>query len=622
MVKSSLTSLFLVLSVAVSIESTQSASDCPLWYLPINGSSLPTSSDASCRCGSELGGVIRCERNNRVSLSILHCMTYDDESTGAVEGYCPYDHQTNTINSAFNIQPSNVSSLTEFTCGWLKRTGVLCSHCKDSLGVAVLSYNFECVKCLGNNQGWILYLVMALVPLTLFFFIVILCDIDATAPHMNSLLCIIQILLFSLNANSQTFLETGKVASKYLAIGAWTIVGFWNLDIFRYLYPSFCISQDTHIFQVISLEYLVGFYPIGLIMVAYVLIELHDRDYRAVRIPWVIIKRCLKHFKRSRNINFQPKTSIIKYFSTFLLLAYTKILFVNFNLLAYTNIHKTDGSLLNRGNYVFYNASVQYLSSDHLPYFILASVILTVFNILPLLLLLLYPTKTFHRGLACCSSIRWLPLHAFADKFQGCYKDGTSNTRDYRYIAGVYLLIRLLYHLHVVYNNKYSIFLTQIIPLLSAVIFGVFRPYKNDLYNRLDCGLFTILTFGQICLATNRYVADLPITLLYVLAAIPLMYLFLLMLYKSLALCAPNTIARLKDKLKIKLLKYNLLFLPDSETAPSSYELVDNDNDYNHSRDFRGSVQNSVRPILAPRATSRTDSSNRTTYSTCEIATN
>lgn len=283
---------------------------------------------------------------------------------------------------------------------------------------------------------------------------VILCNIDATAAHMNSLLCIMHILIFSLNT---TFLETGKAGSKSIAVIIWTIVGFFNLDIFRYVYPSFCITPEMSVLQVMSLEYIVALFPLVLIFVAFVLIELHDNDYRLVRVPWFIARRYLHRLVRHRTVNLDPKSSVIKYFSTFLLLAYSKILFVSLNLISVTNIYKMDGSFLNGSSYVLYNASAQYLGSEHLPYFILASTVILVFNILPLLVLLLYPLKVFQRLLASCKRIQWHPLRAFADKFQGCYKDGTNKTLDYRYFAGIFLLIRISYHLHVVVNNRYSI---------------------------------------------------------------------------------------------------------------------------------------------------------------------
>ena len=607
---------------------TEQQTRCPTWYIPTDVTSNTSSGSgaerpATCRCGAELDGVLRCNRSSQtVSLAVLHCMTHSPD-TETVEGYCPYGRVPDTINTIFNLQPSTASNLTDYTCSEYNRTGILCSRCEDSLGVAVLSYSFECVECLGALRGWLLYLFLAFVPLTIFFVAVIVCDIDVTAPHMNSLLCIMQIIMFSLNTNPQTFLRTRKAASRYLVVGAWTIVGFWNLDVFRYVYPPFCITPGISTFQAISLEYLVAFYPILLILVAYILIELHDRDYRIVYKPWLYLRRVLKHCKGNCCCSFclQAKRSILKYFSTFLLLAYTKVLFVNFNLLAFTEIYRSDGSRLNESYYAFYNASVRYFSTEHLPYFILASFVLILFNILPLLLLLVYPMRCFQKCLTCCSAINWHPLRAFADKFQGCYKDGTCQSRDYRYFAALYLLLRVVYHLRAVWNNRYTMFVVQVVPLTAAVSFGVLRPYKNDLYNRLDCGLFTILTFGQICLATNKYVASIPITLLYIFATIPITYLLSLLLYKVLTLCAPNTTDMLKRKVKLKLLKHNLLFSSDSDAGNSYDELrrVDDGSETVNAR-----VCNPLRcicTILSRFQRSKTTRQvKKTTYSTIEIS--
>jgi hypothetical protein len=592
--------------------------ECPSWYFPVNNSSPATTCGQLCKCGSDLHGVVKCEQNSTVRLSVLHCMTSDTDM-GTIEGYCPYGRIADSINTAFVLQPHNASHLTEFTCNWLNRTGQLCSNCEDSLGVAVLSYSFGCVVCLGKLEGWFLYLSLTLFPLTLFFFIVILCNIDATAAHMNSVLCIMQILIFSLNTNPQSFLETGTAGSKRVAIVAWTIVGFWNLDILRYVYPPFCITTEMSILQVMSLEYIVALFPLVLIAIAYALIELHDNDYRVVKLPWLVVKRWLKRLRKCHRMNFAPKSSIISHFSTFLLLAYSKILFVSLNLITVTYIYKMDGNLLDGSSRVYYNASVPYLGSHHLPYFILAFVTTLVFNIVPLLVLFLYPVRNFQKLLSKCSCIRWHPLHAFADKFQGCYKDGTNKSLDYRYFAGIFLLIRILYHLHVVLNNRYSMYITQVIPMVSGALFGILRPYKNDFYNRLDCSLFAILTLGQISLATNKYIANLPISLLYILAAIPLSYLLLLLLYKILALCAPELTARVRQAVRVKLLRRNLLFLSQSELEFTNTELEDNDG-LVWGDVLRGLVQsNPVRHSLPLRSNKKGSKSHVTTYSTLHI---
>ena len=125
-----------------------------------------------------------------------------------------------------------MTELDNFTCGWLNQTGLLCSHCRNqSHGVAVLSYRYECVECLGSIYGWVLYLTLILVPVTLFFLVIIACNIRATAAHMNAFICTVQIALYSINS-----LISG-IHTNFDKIGV-TLLGIWNLDFFQYIFPS------------------------------------------------------------------------------------------------------------------------------------------------------------------------------------------------------------------------------------------------------------------------------------------------------------------------------------------------------------------------------------------------
>ena len=49
----------------------------------------------------------------------------------------------------------------------------------------------------------------------------------------------------------------------------------------------------------------------------------------------------------------------------------------------------------------------------------------------------------YNQTFGCCGR-RWLALHAFADVFKGCYRNGTNGTKDCRYFAGLYLVLRVL----------------------------------------------------------------------------------------------------------------------------------------------------------------------------------
>ena len=55
--------------------------DCPLWFIP--------DGNETCKCGSDLGGVVKCNNVSReVYLLGCYCMSHDP--TGFVVGGCPY----------------------------------------------------------------------------------------------------------------------------------------------------------------------------------------------------------------------------------------------------------------------------------------------------------------------------------------------------------------------------------------------------------------------------------------------------------------------------------------------------------------------------------------------------
>ena len=496
---------------------------CPTWY--------QQNSVGKCKCSSQLG-IIRCETNGRVMLRIERCMTYDNISNVTSVSICPFSHRDN-INDMYVQQPADVNVLNNFTCGRLKRRGLLCSHCEDSLGVAVLSYNHECTRCLGNFQGWLLYSAIALLPITLFFLIVVFCNIHATSAHMNALICIAHIVLYKINS------DPGVISKQETSLGKvlLTILGIWNLDFFRYIYPPFCISIRFSTLQVLAFEYIIAFYPLLLIIITYIGIELYDNNYRVIVLMWKPFTWCLSHIKKCLPVNLESvKSCIINTFASFLVFSYSKILFTCYNFIGYTKVFQRNGSHPNitHSYYSMYNASIPYLGPQHKPYFIIAVIILTVFNIFPMLLVFAYPTTLFQKTLGCFPKVNWHFLHTFMDYFQGCYKNGTNNTLDYRYIAGMYLLIRIIHHIPDMLCNRYSAFYF-LIPLAMSLIFGMLRPYRTDAYNRLDCLYFGLLALAQLWRMCAMYIVHVPIIVIYMVICVPIFHtIFVLLVYIAL----------------------------------------------------------------------------------------
>ena len=498
----------------------RATASCPTWY--------HMTSDGKCECGEDLKSEVLCSTNKRVELMNEFCMGYDNASKVTVLGHCPYSEK----NTFFYELPQDVEDLNNFTCSWLNRRGLLCSHCDESLGVAVLTYSYKCTKCLGMLRGWLLYFTLTLIPLTVFFLVIIFCNIRATAAHMNAMLCITHIMLSEMNAKPSLIIKYSYV--KFLA----TILGFWNLDFFRYVYPPFCISEHYSTLKVLSFEYIPAIYILIVIVSLYTSIELYDRNYRLLRVLWKPFSLCSFFMRRYSflNLKINVKSNLINAFATFIILAYSKILSTNYGFFSSAPLFLDNGSQFHPNEIpTLYNATKPYLGAEHKPYYIVAMIVLILFNIFPIILLLCYPTKTFQKLLGCFPRVRWDYLHIFMDCFQGCYKNGTNDTLDYRYVAGLYFIIRLIYPMTDTNGN--------VMLLLSAtLLFGILRPYRNDLYNRLDCALFGIYTAVIICAMCSFYIRIIGSMIFFNFLFLPALYTLMLLLYSlAFMLCPRHT---------------------------------------------------------------------------------
>ena len=171
--------------------------------------------------------------------------------------------------------------------------------------------------------------------------------------------------------------------------------------------------------------------------------------------------------------------SVINAFATFLLLSYSKLLTVSYNLLDASTLHNNRGERVGPA-VLFFDASVVYFSRHYLPFAVVAMCVLLVFVLFPMLLLLLYPMRSFQRCLGYCTRRRWQFLHTIADAFQGCYKNGTNGTHDYRYFAGLYLFLRIVLLAAFTFAGMYIWLILILFPVVGSLSFAYYRPYKNN----------------------------------------------------------------------------------------------------------------------------------------------
>ena len=471
---------------------------CPTWTYNYtsNGSTF-------CKCGYGSDSVITCDQSSlKVEISKCYCMTYSEKYEDEVMGICAYNCYLNTRDQKYYDVPKNTSLLNNATCGIYNRQGQMCSWCLEGYGVSVYSYEFYCAKCTEYEYNWLKYVVIAYLPLTLFYLVIVCFKISV----VKSLL-IAYVLVGQLTTTLQVahLIDTRRLYFRgHSRLGRvvgiriyFTICGIWNLDFGRSLYEPFCLHPHLSTHQVEVLNYCIAFYPLLLILITYILVKLHD-NYRLVVFIWKPFYRCIRCFQKEWNI----KSSIIDAFASFLFLSNAKLLNVSFDLISVPITLWTTNATRIPISYTYTNCSMEYLGREHVPYFVLGLVVILVFNVVPILLLCFYPFHWFQKCLRSCS-LRSLSLHIFMDAFQGCYK---TKPRDYRSLASLPLIITLLNFIvfYLTTNAFYFTILGYMLVLLSFVIL-VCRPYKKEHHNYINSFIYISISF--VAFSYNRSVA-------------------------------------------------------------------------------------------------------------------
>ena len=510
-----------------------SALSCPgLWSTFDNAT-------GRCICGFSLGGVIFCDESTlEVRLIPCYCMSfYEKDPNITVIGACMYMCHHIVGGLVFK----NASDLSENMCGKgafvSNREGQLCGRCKQGFAPPAYSYDWRCVQCSSSFKNVTKYCVIVFLPLTIFFVLVITFRISATSPSMNAFLLVCQVLTSPPQVrivSSGMHIHVVAVVTAVLE----SLYGFWNLDFFRTLYPPFCLHPSMSTLQVLALDYVVAVYPLLLTVLTYLLIELHNRNCKLVVWLWKPLHWCCARLRGQCDI----QTSLIEAFASFLLLSYVKFLSVSFDFLVPVNLYNAHGESLEP--YLYFDGTVEYFGKQHLPYAILAIVVLSIFNILPLLLLCLYPCHCFQRILNACK-LRCQALHIFMDAFQGCYKNGTNGTRDCRYFSALYLLVRISIFMVIAVSLSSSIFiycyLVGVIFTLFAILFAVAQPHKLPIHNAINTMLILIVVIIYFSIPAIKIVRlrgqhsgfnPLMYAMFYVFVPVPFIYIIVLLLYR------------------------------------------------------------------------------------------
>ena len=234
----------------------------------------------------------------------------------------------------------DVSLLNSEFCGRYSREGQLCGRCMNNTGPPVYSYSLECVPCLETEfkSNLFKYVAVAFLPSTIFYLGAVMFKLSVTSGNMVAYVLFCQIA--SVPATQRHLLlnlEKHAIGAKLLIV----VYSMWNLDFFRSLYTPFCIHPKMSTLHVLALDYLVGVYPLFLIILTYIAVTLHDRYPLVVKI-WRPVYRVFMCIRQEWDI----RGSLVQSFATFLVLSYVKILYVSFDLLTPVYLKTLDGGTL------------------------------------------------------------------------------------------------------------------------------------------------------------------------------------------------------------------------------------------------------------------------------------
>ena len=478
---------------------------CPL------GMVLVTAGDSgSCQCGGSFNGFVECNETGfytkiqRGSWLGLH--THNDEQR-VVAGSTSYF--ISSSNDSYITLPRRAKEIDSTICGSVKRKGVLCGECVDGYGPSI--HTLECIRC-DANYMWTLYLLSQYLPVTLLFIVVVVLDIRVTSAQANAFIFFAQVFpnVFTLNGGGAIPMPQ---AGTYLVRVCVFLYNMWNLQFFKL---DICLSPTLSSLQAISLTYLEAAYPLLMILIVSLFVWLYEGGVRFVICIFRPLHILLARFQRHWNI----RRSLVHTFASFILLSYSRFIFVSFLLLTTQPLFTDSGKVFDW--VMFFDGSIRFLSSTHIPFALLSLLVLLTFGLVTPLLLIV-PSVSRNLSIICrrwpklCPPLlslnqstihRWPKFVAFLEVFHGCYRDGTKSSQefDYRWCAGFYLVLRAALYAVYAFNPDWSLqysFL-QLLFTLGILVFAILRPYKDDFYNNLDTAMFAVLLAVNI-LTTYNY---------------------------------------------------------------------------------------------------------------------
>lgn len=468
-------------------------------------------------------------------LNVGSCLSLNTSTCELTSGGCPYDLKPSALLSHYitgyymlQLDSNHTcSDVNRVMCGAMHRTGLLCSHCEESYGLSLYSRNWECVPCFVNLPkilAWCFYITLELIPITVFFLLVVVLDIQAATPPFSAYVFYCQFFALVLRCSNYARIHLQQNSFTPLRLFSLSVIEVWNLDFLRHIVPAFCVNTKISNFDSVFLEFSCAVFPLVFILVVYLGIELHARNMAVIVWMWRPFHKCFASWRRTWN----PQASMVKTFVTFIVFSMNKLVIVSIYSLYTVNLFHSNTDTGHRTKVAdcLYLDPVKKLNDiPQLTSLLLATFVLLV--VIPMALNILYPLKCL-RKLSCLKRCYGnQTLWYFMEAWQGHFKNATNagSCCDFRYLGVLFFIHRLFILLilgfgvmRIQTGNSITIYLLVVIYLACIAMFDALaRPYTHETANVLESLIFglaslVVLVIFSIPLAKKQpHVIDLKL---------------------------------------------------------------------------------------------------------------
>ena len=443
-----------------------------------------TAGNTSCPLCYYYNDTQQCERQNVLEITDRICITFSGEKGFYYTGICPFSHKGKRIDRMHSELPCDPDKLNDMMCGPYNRKGLLCGRCVDGYGPPVYSYDLKCADCSKLSTGYAvtLYLLIDFIPVALFFICMVIFRLNITSGPLLGYVVFCQIFTVWIKLEYYIYKYMESHAStflKFLLHASVVLSEVWSMNI-KSIIPPFCINEKLTGIHIELLALVRITYPVVLVIVTCILMELHARNYRIIHILW----RPFSVILNKINITTVTSDAVVHAFASFILLSNINA-YITWGYVVYDiNVGRNDGTHNKKVLYI--DPTVELFTLKHIEYILIATVPLIFLALIPSLLLLIYPTRIYRYLSRCLSARKRLAITAFAEALNSCFKDGLNGTRDYRAFAGVFTVALVPYLTTKLVLKKigYPISSASVLSVgLYSLILSFLKPCKSSIAN-------------------------------------------------------------------------------------------------------------------------------------------